>query len=72
MRVAADGWHGWVWRLGWVSICIQSGTAALCGPTSCASAAAEARSKNTAKIAMISRAEGGQLQAPVGPHGMCV
>ena len=37
-----------------------------CGPTSCASAAAEARRENGFKKATISRAEGGQLQAPVG------
>ncbi len=35
------------------------------GPTCCASAAAEARGK-TVKIPTILRAEGGQLQAPVG------
>ncbi len=28
------------------------------------------RAVKTVKIARISRAEGGQLQAPVGPHGL--
>src|SRR6266545_4912022 len=61
MRVAADGWHGWVWRSGWDSICIQSGTAALCGPTAWCSAAASALHKATSKK-QRSRARSGQLQ----------
>jgi len=37
------------------------------GPTCCASAAAEARGTVCFQKGTISRAEGGQLQAPVGP-----
>jgi hypothetical protein len=36
-------------------------------PTCCASAAAEARAAESVKKQPILRAEGGQLQAPVGP-----